>query len=208
LWVRLPGVHPSIRRSNHQSTNKKRTMKIKTCLQTATATAAVALLMGIGMGQALAHVTLLERTVVQGTYFRAAFKVGHGCEGSPTTQIVVDLPEGVVGAKPMPKAGWEVRTDIQRLAVPYDAHGKTITERVARVSWTGGSLPDAQYDEFVMQVQVLAGPGPIWFAVNQVCEKGNNPWTEIPASGTSTQGIPFPAALLEVVAPTVPAHQH
>jgi periplasmic copper chaperone A len=197
-------IHPSIRRSTHQPTNKRRIMNNKTYLQTA----AVTLLMGIGMGQALAHVALLERTVVQGAYFRAAFKVGHGCEGSPTTQIVVELPEGVVGAKPMPKAGWQVRTDIQKLAVPVDAHGKTITERVARVSWTGGSLPDAQYDEFVMQVQVLAGPGPIWFVVNQVCEKGNNPWTEIPASGTSTQGIPFPAALLEVVAPKAPAHQH
>lgn len=83
---------------------------------------------------AQAHVTIQERSAVQGAYHRAAFKVGHGCEGSPTVKVVIDLPEGLVGAKPMPKAGWQITTEIRPLAKPYDSHGKAVTERVARVT--------------------------------------------------------------------------
>lgn len=159
-------------------------------------------------GIAQAHVTLQERSVVQGAYHRAAFKVGHGCEGSPTVKIVVDLPEGIVAAKPMPKAGWQVSTDTKPLAQPYESHGKRVTERVARVTWTGGPLPDAHYDEFVMQFQVTAAPGTLWIPVEQFCEKGRNPWTEVPAAGQDAHSLKFPAVRLDVLAPKTEAKHH
>jgi uncharacterized protein YcnI len=157
---------------------------------------------------AQAHVTIQERTAVQGAYHRAAFKVGHGCEGSPTVKVVIDLPEGLVGAKPMPKAGWQVSTEIRPLAQPYDSHGKAVTERVARVTWSGGSLPDAHYDEFVMQFQVKADAGVLWIPVDQICEKGRNPWLEVPQTGTETRGLKFPAARFDVLAPAKSEHKH
>jgi uncharacterized protein YcnI len=157
---------------------------------------------------AQAHVTIQERTAVQGTYHRAAFKVGHGCEGSPTVKVVIDLPEGLVGAKPMPKAGWQISTETRPLAKPYDSHGKAVTERVARVTWSGGSLPDAHYDEFVMQFQVKADAGVLWIPVDQICEKGRNPWMEVPQTGTETRGLKFPAARFDVLAPAKSEHKH
>lgn len=157
---------------------------------------------------AQAHVTLQERTAVQGSYYRAAFKVGHGCEGSATTQIVVHLPDGVVSAKPMPKPGWTLSTEVRPIEKPIERKGKSITERVARVTWTGGPLADAHYDEFVMQFLVLADVGPLWIPVDQSCEKGRNPWTQVPAPGAVSHELPFPAPKLEVLAPRPAAHQH
>jgi uncharacterized protein YcnI len=154
-----------------------------------------------------AHVTIAERSAVQGSYHRAAFKVGHGCEGSPTVKVVVDLPDGLEGAKPMPKPGWRLSTETRPLGTPIESHGRRITERVARVVWEGGPLPDAHYDEFVVQFQVKAAPGPVWIAVDQICEKGSNPWKEVPAAGQNAHGLKFPAARLDVLAPAT-EHKH
>lgn len=155
-----------------------------------------------------AHVALDVPTLVQGAYYRAAFKVGHGGERLPTVRMVVSQPEGVLGAKPMPKPGWQLSTANEKLARPVTAHGRQITERVARVVWSGGSLPNAFYDELVMQFQIMAEPGPLWFPVEQVCEKGRNAWTEIPAAGQDPHALKFPAAALEVIAPGHDAAHH
>ena len=42
--------------------------------------------------------------------------------------------------------------------------------------------------------------GPVWLRVLQTCEKGQNDWAEIPATGTSTKGMKYPAALLTLKA--------
>ena len=81
---------------------------------------------------AYAHITLDEPTALAGRSYKATFKVGHGCEGSPTTAIRVTLPTGLTGAKPMPKAGWVLNVKTSQLAQPYDNHGKQVTEDVAK----------------------------------------------------------------------------
>ncbi|HKY02364.1 MAG TPA: DUF1775 domain-containing protein, partial [Burkholderiales bacterium] len=55
---------------------------------------------------AFAHVTLEQGSAQTGSYYKAVFRVSHGCEGSPTRAFKIFLPEGAMGAKPMPKAGW------------------------------------------------------------------------------------------------------
>jgi periplasmic copper chaperone A len=158
---------------------------------------------------AFSHVTLEQQQVETGTYYKATLRVGHGCEGLPTTAIRVQLPAGFQGAKPMPKAGWSVQTTLAKLATPYDNHGKPVTEDVTEIVWTANSpasaLPDNQYDEFALRGRAAMPVGAAWFKVTQLCKdgakEGSNPWTEIPAQGTSTRGMKFPAALLNVTAP-------
>jgi uncharacterized protein YcnI len=152
-----------------------------------------------------AHIGLDQRTAVAGSYFRGAFRAGHGCDGSASVAITVTIPDGVRGAKPMPKPGWTIERRIEKLATPYDSHGKTVTEDVVAITWRGGPLPDAFFDEFVMQMQLPTTPGPIWFKVLQQCEKGEIDWSTIPATGTSTRGIKSPAALLEIVPLVAPS---
>ena len=167
--------------------------------------------MFISTNSANAHVVLQDQAALANTSYRAAFRVGHGCNGSPTTAIKVALPAGFRGAKPMPHAGWRVVATSEKLAQPYKSHGKDITHDVTQVTWTANSpadaLPDSHYDEFVLRGSLPDAGGPIWFKIWQTCEVGANNWVEVPASGTSTQGLKSPAALLEVI-PSGPAGQH
>lgn len=158
-----------------------------------------------------AHVVLEEPAALAGSSYRAAFRVGHGCNGSPTTGIKVYLPAGVRSAKPMPKAGWTLTTRRAALARPYDSHGKTVSEDVVEVSWTAADpasfLPDDWYDEFVLRATLPAQDGALWFRVLQTCASGQLDWADIPAQGTSTRGMKTPAALLEVL-PSGPSAGH
>ena len=160
----------------------------------------------------LSHVVLGEPAALASTSYRATLRVGHGCDGSPTTGLTVIIPAGFKGAKPMPKPGWSLSTKVAKLDKPYDDHGRQVTEDVAEVSWSAASrdswLPDAYYDEFVLRGGLPSQAGPMWFKVVQTCEKGANRWVEVPASGTSTKGIKTPAALLEIIESGSVAHQH
>lgn len=162
---------------------------------------------------ALAHVTLETPRAAAGSDYKAVLRIGHGCEGSPTTTLRVQLPSGLRGAKPMPKPGWTL--DIQRatLAQPYDSHGKTVTRDVVEISWRARSadawLADDQYDEFALRGQVSpqAG-GTLWFKVLQTCEKGQIDWAEVPAPGASADDLKSPAVGLEITPADAPAHHH
>jgi uncharacterized protein YcnI len=176
-------------------------------------TAASAALAGLlATGLAAAHVVLEVPNALAGSSYRATFRVGHGCEGSATTGITVQLPAGFAGAKPMPKPGWTLSTTLAKLDTPYVSHGKTVVEDVTTVSWTANgpeyALPDAWYDEFVLRGGLPAKAGPLWFKVLQTCEKGRNDWLQIPATGIFTTGLKAPAVLLEVVEAAPAAHQH
>ena len=89
--------------------------------------AASALLLAASL-PAAAHVTLEYQVANAGSYYKGSFKVGHGCGNSPVKQIVVTIPAGVQGAKPMPKAGWTLEVTREKLAQPRQDHGKAIAE--------------------------------------------------------------------------------
>jgi uncharacterized protein YcnI len=150
-----------------------------------------------------AHITLEQASAPAGAYQKLTFRVGHGCQGSATNGITVLLPEGVSGAKPMPKPGWSISTVDGKLNPPAVSHGATITSAVREVSWKGGPLPDSQYDEFSMQVKLPEATGMYAFKVVQVCDKGRAEWSEAAGAGGK-----FPAPVLEVVAPAGHVHQH
>ncbi|MGV8805696.1 MAG: YcnI family copper-binding membrane protein [Polaromonas sp.] len=149
-----------------------------------------------------AHVSLIDKSAPAGSAYKAAFLVGHGCAGSATTGISVQIPDGFQGARPYPKAGWTLAVRKSKLAQPYDSHGKLVTEDVSVVTWTAtgkdAALADAYTDEFMLRGTLPASAGPLWFKVLQTCENGSSDWREVPASGLSTQGLKSPAVLLEV----------
>ncbi len=106
---------------------------------------------------ASAHVLLEPKQATVGSSYKAVFAVPHGCAGSATTKIRVQIPEGVIAAKPMPKAGWTVEAISGKYAGEYDFHGSKLSEGVKEVVWSGGKLPDHQYDEFVVSTFLTDG---------------------------------------------------
>jgi uncharacterized protein YcnI len=133
-----------------------------------------------------AHVSLETKQATIGASYKAVFTVPHGCAGSPTVKLRVQIPEGVIAVKPMPKAGWTVDVVEGNYAGEYDYHGNKLSSGVKEVSWSGGKLPDKHYDEFVMQTMltdVLKPNTTLYFPVVQECETGVSRWIEIPTEG-------------------------
>ncbi|MBM3488076.1 MAG: YcnI family protein [Alphaproteobacteria bacterium] len=154
---------------------------------------------------AAAHVTLERGEAPADSYYKAVFRVPHGCDGSPTLRVRVRIPDGVVGVKVQPKPGWTIETVMRRLDTPYDAgHGRMSSEIVGEVAWSGGRLLDEHYDEFALRAKLPNRPGAlIHFPVVQECEKGVHRWIEIPSAGQRAHDLKEPAPAL-LLAP--PAH--
>ena len=175
--------------------------------------AVIALLLGAGglFGSASAHVVLEYQVAPAGAGYKATFKVGHGCGASPTRQIAVDIPAGMRGARPMPKPGWTLDVQREKLAQPYTSHGRSITEDVVRVTWTAKTpddmLQSAHYDEFVLVAQAPEQAGTVYWPVRQVCAEGKNDWTEVPKAGQKLSDLKSRAAALEIL-PTGGAADH
>lgn len=137
------------------------------------------------------HIVLENKTAVAGSVVKTVFQVGHGCSGSPTTAIAVQIPSGFQGVKPYPKAGWALVIEANKL-----------------VTWTAltkeAVLQNTHFDEFILRGKLPDAAGSMWFKVLQSCENANNNWAEVPVTGASTEGLKSPAVLLEVIAPAVP----
>ncbi|WFU84957.1 YcnI family protein [Bradyrhizobium sp. CIAT3101] len=137
---------------------------------------------------AAAHVYLEGKQATVGASYKAVFAVPHGCSGSPTVKIRVQIPEGVIAVKPMPKAGWNVDVVEGQYGSAYDYHGNKLTSGVKEVVWSGGKLLDHNYDEFVVSSFLTDSLKPdttLYFPVVQECEKGVSRWIEIPAEGAA-----------------------
>lgn len=146
-------------------------------------------------GEAGAHITLEAAEAPVSSTYKAVLRVGHGCEGSPTVAVRVQIPDGVIAVKPMPKAGWELTTKVEPYAQPVKYYEDTLTEGVREIAWTGGKLPDAWYDEFVFRGRLPdEGAGTtIYFPVVQECEEGVHRWISIPAEGKTADDYEEPA---------------
>ena len=169
------------------------------------AACAAIVLAAVVASPAAAHVTLERRQAPVGSYYKAVFAVPHGCAGSPTVKLRVQVPEGVIGIKPMPKAGWTVETVKGKYATEYDFHGSKLSEGVKEVVWSGGKLADENYDEFVFSSYLTPGLKPdttLYFPVVQECEQGVSRWIDIPAEGHSGhgEGSKTPAPGLKLIA--------
>jgi uncharacterized protein YcnI len=157
---------------------------------------------------AFAHVVLDQKEVISGEYYKATFKVSHGCSGSPTNTVIVSIPSGFRGAKPMVKPGWQIKAAKAKLSEPYISHGRTISEDTTEIIWSGGNLPSAYYDEFVVVGQVASAPGPMYWKVAQICDKGRQDWAQVPEQGKTLKDYAFPAALLNVLPMPTDHHDH
>jgi uncharacterized protein YcnI len=157
------------------------------------------------LSAASAHVTLERQEATVGSSYKAVLRIPHGCDGSPTTAIRVRLPAGLIAVKPMPKPGWQLNAVTGKYPKPYMLRGAPVTEGVTEISWSGGKLLDAHYDEFVFVgtlAEELGGGQTIYFPVVQECEKGVHRWIEIPTGKHSEghgEGAAEPAAALRLL---------
>jgi uncharacterized protein YcnI len=149
-----------------------------------------------------AHVTLENRQATPASYYKAVFAVPHGCAGSATVKIRVQIPEGVIAVKPMPKPGWTLDMVKGKYSTSYELHGAAISEGVKEVTWSGGKLADDNYDEFVLASFLTGSLKPnttLYFPVVQECEQGVSRWIEIPQEGKPGHDSKSPAPGVKLI---------
>lgn len=130
---------------------------------------------------ASAHVSFIDpKPLVEGKSFKATFAIPHGCEDTPTTKVKIQIPEGIIGVKPMLKPEWVITTETTPYAKTYQQYGQTVTQGVTTVMWEG-VLPDQHYDEFTITgyfADNAKKSDEIYFPVIQTCEVGGYLWTD------------------------------
>ncbi len=151
---------------------------------------------------ASAHVSFERQEAGIGSPYKAILRVPHGCDGSATLRVRVQIPEGVIGVKPMPKPGWTIETKRGPYAESYPYyHGATLTEGVREIVWHG-RLADEHWDEFVFSgfmAKTLKDNSRLFFPTVQECESGQQAWVEIPAAGQPSRGLKFPAPSVRLI---------
>lgn len=161
-----------------------------------------ALGLGLLASAAQAHAVLERKQAAPGTSYRGVVQIMHGCNGKPTTRVSVTIPEGLIGAKPMPKPGWTLTTARGPYAKTYATHHGTVSEGVTAITWSGGSLPDDQVDEFTFLAQVAGTfePGAtVYVPVQQDCAEGSYAWSEIPKAGQDAHDLKAAAPSFRIV---------
>jgi uncharacterized protein YcnI len=156
----------------------------------------------------LAHVSFETPHAQQGATYLGVLGIGHGCAGEPTLKVRVQIPEGMIAVKPVPKAGWSVEIVTGAYAQSYDYFGTPMTEGVKELIWTG-ELPDAYFDQFAFRgklTDTLAAGTTIYFPVVQECANGAERWIEIPADGQDAHDLVDPAPGLEITEPGTDDH--
>jgi periplasmic copper chaperone A len=151
-----------------------------------------------------AHVLLQGKQAVIGADYKAVFVVPHGCSGSATVKLRVQIPEGVIVAQALPKDGWNVETINGKYATAYDYRGAKASEGIKEVAWSGGKVPDKTREEFVIETFLTGGLKPdttLYFPVVQECEQGVSRWIEIPPDGaTHSHDVKWPAPGVKLTA--------
>ena len=162
--------------------------------------AAAVVLAGAVPSLASAHATLETAVASPDSYYKAVVRIGHGCDGSATHTVRVTVPEGVISVRPMPKPGWQIELQEADYQHSYELHGRQHDHGIRTITWTGGSLPDNFYDEFVFRGRLTGfdHDSMVYFPVTQECDEGEVAWSEIPAQGQDPHDLDRPAPGLRI----------
>lgn len=155
-----------------------------------------------GAPSASAHITITPEGTAAGSYTLLRIGVSHGCDGSATTEVAIQIPEEFATVTPGVNYGWTVEKVMENLATPVpDGHGGEYTERVAEVVYTAKEpLPDDLYDSFLMSVRLPedAAGQTLYFPTVQTCEEGETAWVQIPQEGQDGEELENPAPSVTV----------
>ena len=151
---------------------------------------------------ASAHVTLNPNEVPADSFSRFAVRVPNERPNAGTTKVVLQLPEGLFFVSFQPKAGWTRTVTMEKLDPPVELFGETYSERVATVTWEGGTIAPGEFDEFGMSAKVPAEQGTLTFPATQTYSNGEVVrWIGAADADTPAPRVELTAAVEETAAP-------
>lgn len=192
----------SLAHKTRDSISRKRARLRRLATTGAAILGAAALTLG-GAAAAQAHISVDSDNHGAGASTVLTFTVPHGCGISPTTEIAIQIPEGVGGVQPIRQPFYEVEAVWETLETPdVDGHGNEVTERITQVIYTANTpLPSDLRDTFEVAARLPADAAgeTIYFPILQTCEEGDYAWIQIPADEQDPHDLEAPAPSLAVV---------
>lgn len=155
----------------------------------------------LAAGPASAHVTLETATAAVGTTYKAVLRIPPWLRRQGNRRGTRLHTGRICGGKAHAQARLDDREGRYAYAAEYELQGRKMTEGVTEISWSGGSLADDEYDEFVFRGTLdgsLEAGKAIYFPVIQSCGLDAIRWTEVPAEGQVAHEPEFPAPGLEL----------
>lgn len=158
-----------------------------------------------GADAASAHVTIASDTDEAGAYSVLTFSVPHGCDGSATDKIAIQVPDEIDAVTPTRNPFYSVDVKTEKLDHPAkDSHGNEMTERDSEVVYKAKTpLPDDQRDTFELSLKLPddAAGKTLHFPTVQTCEKGESAWVQVPAQGQDADDLELPAPEITITEP-------
>lgn len=168
--------------------------------------AVAAVTVGLNVGIASAHVVV--KPAEAGVASFQTFTTGVPNEKEvAVTKLRLTIPDGLSHVSPNVKPGWTI--DEVKSGSGEDA-------KVTEITWSGGSIPVGQRDDFVFSAQVPAKPATIqWKAYQTYADGTEVAWDQTPTNTDDDSGAKGPYSETKVVddlsqasttaAPTKPA---
>jgi periplasmic copper chaperone A len=160
----------------------------------------IAVLAGFAFaGSAHAHIVFKEKSAEAGSNHIASLLLMHGCDGSATVSVRVELPDGITRSRPRILPGWNYEIEMRTLETPVMLHGFEVTEVIGAIIWSGGEVPDDAYQQFDFWVALPDQPGRrLDFPVVQICEEGSHAWNEIAVQDGDPYELTSPAPFIRL----------
>ncbi|PZF55045.1 nuclear export factor GLE1 [Curtobacterium sp. MCSS17_008] len=172
-------------------------------LGTGTVAVTAAIVLGTAAA-ASAHVEADVTSTAANSYTTATFSVPHGCDGSPTTKLVFQVPESVIEVTPTVNPNWTISKTTEPYTAPSssaagDEETEAGAERVTSITYTARTpLPADERDTFSLSFSLPDGePGDrVSFPVAQTCEQGSTDWDQVQQDGQAEPEHPAPSIVL------------
>ncbi|WP_448656473.1 DUF1775 domain-containing protein [Microbacterium lacticum] len=149
---------------------------------------------------ASAHVHVTPDESAAGTSTRLGFSFSHGCEDSPTTAVVLTIPEGVDGVTPVADGAWTISRELGDDGIPTQVTYTAVTPIESGISAT------VSLD--VIFASSASGTS-VAFPVLQKCVVGETDWSEVATEGQTEDDLASPAPVVAVGAvATAAGHGH
>jgi uncharacterized protein YcnI len=150
---------------------------------------------------ASAHVHVSPEDAPAGASTRLDFSFSHGCDGAPTTALVVMIPDGVDGVTPVLDGAWGIQREVGDDGIP------TAVTYTAAAPVDDGVAASVSMDVIFAS---SAADSAVAFPVLQQCTVGETDWSEIAEDGADAHELEAPAPVVAVgeAAETDEAHDH